>query len=69
MNVPTTERIDEMDWVLLFAVIVLCVLVHFQKQEIDALKNVQIHMYKIVCKEDFEKAKQMYYEKYGDDAE
>lgn len=58
-----------MEWILLFVMIVLCFIIHQHRKELDRLMHMQVHLYKHVCKEDFEKAKRMYYEKYGDDAE
>ena len=58
-----------MEWVMLVVAIILCFIIHQHRKELDELRLMQVHMYKMVCKEDFEKAKAMHYEKYGDDAE
>jgi hypothetical protein len=58
-----------MEWILLGAVIVLCVIIHKVCKELDELRHIQVIMYKEVYKEQFQKAKAMYYEKCGDDAE
>ena len=58
-----------MEWILLFVMVVLCFIIHQHRKELDELRLMQVHLYKHVCKEDFEKAKAMYYKKYGDDAE
>lgn len=58
-----------MDWILLVSVVILCFIVHRMREEIEALKIMTDYLIKKVCKEEFEKAKQIYEETYGESLE